>query len=100
MIQVSWPRDGLDLRKPAWVPPGVSTREEARRQCGATEKAQAFQHRHCKSQLSLGYRILGMPMNLPEPQLPPLRNKSHTYLSLQRLSLDYKMMFIKALCKA
>lgn len=45
MIQVSWPRDGLDLRKPAWVPPGVSTREEARRQCGATEKAQAFQHR-------------------------------------------------------
>lgn len=100
MIWVSWPRDGLDQRKPAWVPPGVSTREEARRQCGATEKAQAFQHRHFKSQLSLGCRILGMPINFPEPQLPPLRNKSHNYLSLQRLSLDYKMiMYIKALYK-
>lgn len=46
VIRICWPRNGLDQRKPAEVSPGVSTREEARRQCGTIEKAQVLEANH------------------------------------------------------
>ena len=88
--------NGFDQRKPAGVSPGVSTREEARRQCGTTEKAQVLEANCLSASSAWDTRTLGMSMNVPEPQFPHLQNGGPYQAGSPGCNLSYTIIHGKA----
>lgn len=84
--------------KPAWVPPGVSAKKEARRQCGATEKAQTrVQMLQSQLRSGEGEDYVEMSLNLPAKlQFPHLQNEGQYPATSLGRSLDYTIMYVKA----